>query len=322
MVRERGFEDDSPRIAALRRALAMAKAEEVDFHRRMKVTAASGAGGAVVIGAGGAGVGFLAGGAVGAAVGVLPALFTFGLSIPLGAAVGAGCGMATGGALGGTAGFAGAAAIGYNASAQQDPNGTLFKMRFEAACSSATYRAHCLTRWTAAQAFGANAALRRQLQRYVDPLGAQVAPILAAVKGNIRAIVRAALAKMVNFTSDKDVRAAAASALGGAAVLGAGAAATGLVAGGAIGAVVGLVPAVFTCGLSIPAFAVLGGSCGFATGTAMGGTTGAAAGAGGYCAYKRRSAICSSTRSLAQTALSSARRFHARLGDACAGKAV
>merc|ERR1712213_302196 len=57
----------------------------------------------------------LTGGAVGAAVGLLPALFTFGLSIPVGAVIGAGCGAAVGGAVGGTAGFTGAGAVGFGA---------------------------------------------------------------------------------------------------------------------------------------------------------------------------------------------------------------
>lgn len=82
--------------------------------RRLQVAAASGVGGAMVVGTGYAGVGFLAGGAVGVAAGVVPALFTFGLSIPVFGAIGAGCGAAFGGAVGGTVGFTGAGAIGYH----------------------------------------------------------------------------------------------------------------------------------------------------------------------------------------------------------------
>lgn len=310
VAREVRFEDTSPRIAALRRKLDQDKAEEIAFHRRMQVTAASGAGGAVVVGAGCAGVGFLAGGAVGTALGFLPALLTFGLSVPLGAALGAGCGMATGGALGGTAGFAGAAAIGYGASAQKDPNGSLLTMRLEAACSRITYRAAGFSRCAVAKVSGGFAALRGKVQPHVGALEAQVVSILGSTKAKIHAAAGAAWANMADFSSDKDVQVAAASACGGALVLGTGAAATGLVAGSAIGAAVGLVPAILTFGLSVPIGAFLGGSCGLATGTVVGGTTGAAAGAGGYCAYKRRSAICRSTRSLADTALTSARRFH------------
>jgi len=61
--------------------------------------------------AGGAG-GFMSGGALGAAVGLGGALFTFGLSIPIGAAVGSGAGLLTGTAVGGTAAYKISASIG------------------------------------------------------------------------------------------------------------------------------------------------------------------------------------------------------------------
>lgn len=83
-------------------------------HPKFQVTAASAAGGAAVAGAGGGAAGFVAGGAIGAAVGVLPALFTFGLSIPIGAAIGGGAGLCVGSATGATAGAVGGGATGYN----------------------------------------------------------------------------------------------------------------------------------------------------------------------------------------------------------------
>lgn len=86
-------------------------------------------------------------------------------------------------------------------------------------------------------------------------------------------------------------KAAIASAAGGAVVLGTGGGATGLATGGAVGAAVGLVPALFTFGLSVPLFAAVGGGCGLVVGTTVGGTTGAVAGAGGYCLFKRYAAL-------------------------------
>lgn len=86
---------------------------------RVQVAAASGAGGAVVVGTGGAGVGLLAGGTVGVALGIVPAVFTLGLSIPVFGAIGAGCGAAAGGAVGGAVGFTGAGTIGYHAYAKR-----------------------------------------------------------------------------------------------------------------------------------------------------------------------------------------------------------
>ena len=46
------------------------------------------AGGAAALGATGGATGLAAGSAVGAALGLVPAIFTFGLSIPVGAAIG------------------------------------------------------------------------------------------------------------------------------------------------------------------------------------------------------------------------------------------
>jgi hypothetical protein len=64
------------------------------------------AAGAVTLGAGGGATGFVAGGLVGAACAVPAAFFTFGLSIPVGAALGAGSGLCVGGSLGVAAGGA------------------------------------------------------------------------------------------------------------------------------------------------------------------------------------------------------------------------
>merc|ERR1719330_2170135 len=79
----------------------------------------AGAGGAVCVGAPAAGIGLFAGGLIGGAVGILPAIFTFGLSIPFGAVVGAGCGMVFTGATGATVGFAGGSAVGYGGYAKR-----------------------------------------------------------------------------------------------------------------------------------------------------------------------------------------------------------
>merc|ERR1719253_1233798 len=49
-----------------------------------------------------------------------------------------------------------------------------------------------------------------------------------------------------------------------------------------IGSAVGVVPALFTLGLSIPVGAVIGGTGGLCTGTLIGGTTGGAAGLTAY----------------------------------------
>lgn len=79
-----------------------------------KVTAASAAGGAVAVGVGGGCVGFVGGGLAGAACGVVPAIFTLGLSIPIGFLLGGGAGAVTGTAVGGSVGFVGGGTLGYS----------------------------------------------------------------------------------------------------------------------------------------------------------------------------------------------------------------
>ena len=60
-------------------------AQELAGDRRVQVSAVTAGAGAATLGTAGAATGMLAGGAAGALVGVVPALFTFGLSIPIGA---------------------------------------------------------------------------------------------------------------------------------------------------------------------------------------------------------------------------------------------
>mmetsp|Transcript_26550 Transcript_26550/g.88021 ORF Transcript_26550/g.88021 Transcript_26550/m.88021 type:complete len:698 (+) Transcript_26550:37-2130(+) len=90
-----------------------AKTVEIAANKKVQVTAASAVGGAATVGVGGGATGLLAGGLAGAAAGVIPAIFTFGLSIPLFAAVGGACGLAVGTAAGGVAGLVGGGAAGY-----------------------------------------------------------------------------------------------------------------------------------------------------------------------------------------------------------------
>merc|ERR1712137_285060 len=65
---------------------------------------------------------------------------------------------------------------------------------------------------------------------------------------------------------------------------------------GVAGGIVGIVPALFTFGLSIPVFAAVGGGAGLCVGTAVGGTTGAVGGgAVGYGVYGKRAEIAKAT---------------------------
>merc|ERR1740121_1183133 len=88
--------------------------------KSFQATAGSAVGGAVTMGAGGGATGLVAGGAAGALAGVPLALFTFGLSIPIGAVIGGGTGLVAGAATGATAGAVGGGAVGYGAYTKKD----------------------------------------------------------------------------------------------------------------------------------------------------------------------------------------------------------
>jgi hypothetical protein len=79
----------------------------------VKVTALSAASGAVTIGGGAGLMGMATGAGIGAAVGVVPAIFTFGLSIPVGAFMGGAFGLCAGTAVGGSVGLVGGGAVGH-----------------------------------------------------------------------------------------------------------------------------------------------------------------------------------------------------------------
>eukprot|EP00441_Pelagodinium_beii_P027901 CAMPEP_0197655006 /NCGR_PEP_ID=MMETSP1338-20131121/39192_1 /TAXON_ID=43686 ORGANISM="Pelagodinium beii, Strain RCC1491" /NCGR_SAMPLE_ID=MMETSP1338 /ASSEMBLY_ACC=CAM_ASM_000754 /LENGTH=330 /DNA_ID=CAMNT_0043230565 /DNA_START=39 /DNA_END=1031 /DNA_ORIENTATION=- len=115
-------------LTTARKTLDTTKSKAVKLGEKAKATAKDGqaqatvagaAGGAVVVGTGGAITGLTAGAAMGAAVGLVPAIFTFGLSIPIGAAIGGGAGLCTGAAAGATVGALGGGAAGQGAFAKR-----------------------------------------------------------------------------------------------------------------------------------------------------------------------------------------------------------
>lgn len=93
-----------------------AVAQDFAADNRVRASAAGAGAGACALGTAGAASGALLGGAAGAIVGLVPAVFTFGLSIPVCAFVGGSAGLCTGGAAGTTVGFTGgglAGCVGY-----------------------------------------------------------------------------------------------------------------------------------------------------------------------------------------------------------------
>jgi len=270
-------------------AIIRKKSTEDASGRCTQVVAASGLGGAVLVGAGGAGAGLLAGGAAGAAIGLVPALFTFGLSIPIGAVIGGTCGTVVGAATGGTVGLTGGSAIGYGVYKKRADLRTLI-LKAKVKMTGAFHFSKTKT--------GLYADLmKKKAVAFYNKTHTVLRAKASTAKAKLARTTQLAKAKATKMSTDKDVRAAAKAGAGGAVVLGAGGAAAGAATGGVIGGAIGLVPALFTFGLSIPFFAVIGGGCGLVAGSAMGGTTGAATGVGGYWVYLRREAIRDSIRS-------------------------
>jgi len=110
-----------------------------------RVTMVSAGAGALSLGATGGAAGLMTGGAVGALVSIPAALFTFGLSIPLGAAIGAGAGLCIGSTAGGATGLVSGGAAGYNAHKHKDQIGSKAKAyRDLAAASTSKLRAQVM----------------------------------------------------------------------------------------------------------------------------------------------------------------------------------
>lgn len=263
---------------------AKAKTMVVVKDKTFQVTAASATGGAVACGATGLTVGMVGGGAIGAAVGIIPALLTFGLSIPFGAVIGGGWGAVAGATTGGAVGAVGGGAAGYGAYTRRDKiaakgkeiYGKVLAVVTSAKTKSMQYKADTV----------------KLLQAKYATAKAKALATFGAAKAKTTEKAIAAKAKTVEIASNKTVQVTAASATGGAVVLGAGGAATGLATGGTIGAAIGFIPAIFTFGLSIPVGAAIGGGCGLVAGTVVGSTTGlAVGGATGYGAYTKREEI-------------------------------
>eukprot|EP00931_Biecheleriopsis_adriatica_P006380 TRINITY_DN107793_c0_g1_i1.p1 TRINITY_DN107793_c0_g1~~TRINITY_DN107793_c0_g1_i1.p1 ORF type:complete len:305 (+),score=66.50 TRINITY_DN107793_c0_g1_i1:28-915(+) len=109
----------------------------------------------------------------------------------------------------------------------------------------------------------------------------------------LRKVVKMLTCQAARFSEDSKLQFTSVAAAGGAVFGSAGGGALGLVAGSSFGALFGLVPALFTLGLSIPVGAFLGGGAGLCTGASAGGTIGLVGGGlAGWSTYDRRSEIC------------------------------
>jgi len=229
-----------------------------------------GLGGALCLGSMGAVVGSAVGGALGTALGVVPAFFTFGLSLPVGAVLGGVGGLCVGTAAAGSAGFVGGATSGSGVAYFRG------EIRF---------------------------AIIYVASKVYDVYDVLVVRPVTAVKTTTRR-VRGAVHSSVDYTrgkalavgeaiseaaADPCVQVSAAGAGIGAITLGTAGAASGAMLGGTAGMLVGLVPALFTFGLSVPIGVAVGGGAGLCMGGAAGTTVGfAGGGAMGCLGYKFR----------------------------------
>lgn len=97
-----------------------AATSEIASRKSVQATAASAVGGAMTLGGAGGATGLATGGVMGAVAGLPFALFTLGLSIPIGAAVGGGTGLVVGTAVGASTGALGGGAAGYGVYTKSD----------------------------------------------------------------------------------------------------------------------------------------------------------------------------------------------------------
>lgn len=201
-------------------------------------------GGALCVGSAGAVIGAAAGGTVGTAMGAVPALFTFGLSLPIGAVVGGSTGVCVGSAAGGSAGLLGGAVTGFVV---------------------AHYRVQIVN--------GATTVVLTVGNVY-DKLIIQPSIKVQSTAAFTKKHAKKAGSRAKAIASDRHIQSAAVGAAVGAASLGTAGAVGGTLAGGTTGALIGLVFAPFTFGLSIPMGAAVGGGTGCCVGGAAGTSTG------------------------------------------------
>jgi hypothetical protein len=253
------------------------------------------AGGAVAFGSVGGAFGCASGVVLGSAAGLVPALFTLGLSIPAGGVIGGVGGLFSGVLIGGsTGGVVGLASYKYRIQIKDgfmtvkvkafDIKGKA-KSQTLALCTSTHNRVH-------------------KVQVAVSEIAIKYAN---KVKENSLAAADITTTKASNtyaFATTTKVGVTVSSTAAGAVVGGTTIGAMGTVAGAAVG----VVPAIFTFGLSIPVGAMIG----MCAGTAIGGSVGAVSGGvAGYTGFTHGKAIKESVKGTLSAAGSKAETLKA-----------
>uniref|UniRef100_A0A7S4QA81 Uncharacterized protein n=1 Tax=Alexandrium monilatum TaxID=311494 RepID=A0A7S4QA81_9DINO len=236
------------------------------------------AGGTVTIGAVGGAFGLAVGTASGSAAGLVPAIFTFGLSIPVGGAIGGGVGLCAGAATGSGVG----AVAGYEA------------YRYRVEIGDGVVYVKTLAQDTAKQGKTKTLALvdctkskASEAVNVARTRADELAQRVLTCTGKAASCAREKVGIAADFATGTKTGVTCSAAAVGAVVGCVGGGASGSVAGG----VAGLAPALFTFGLSIP----IGAAVGMCLGAAAGGTAGAAGGGslglGGF-TYRKEIAEC------------------------------
>lgn len=253
-----------------------------------RTAAVSAGGGALALGTMGGASGLALGIVAGGMAGVVPAVLTFGLSIPVGAAVGGAVGLATGSATGASAGgVAGLAAYKYRAELE---HGVGYVK------STALDSVHALR----TQGTHVTEAARDHVVAVADLAQTEAHRALELVGG--------AAAKGLHLATG--TQASATSTCAGAGLV-AGSTVGGTV-GTVAGAAVGVVPAIFTFGLSIP----VGAAIGLCLGASCGGGAGAlGGGAIGYTGFAHREQIAQGVQAVRSKINASAETIKAKAFD-------
>jgi hypothetical protein len=222
----------------------------------------------VTFGTAGGAFGLASGVVVGSAAGVLPALFTFGLSIPAGGVVGGAGGLCGGTLIGATSGGIGGFAT-YK-----------YRLEIKNGMLRVSMKARDSVKNTREKTIMMLNVTKVKLHAQAGKLQDSATKLAKAVTASTKAKSSEAL----TFATTTRAGVTTSSAVAGAVV---GGTATGAV-GAAVGVAVGVVPALFTFGLSIPVCGVLG----LCAGSTVGGTVGATGGGlAGYVGFSHRKAI-------------------------------
>lgn len=231
-------------------------------------------GGAVTFGTAGGAFGLASGVVVGSAAGVLPALFTFGLSIPVGAVVGGAGGLCGGTLIGAISGGVG----GF----------TTYKYRLE--IKNGLLRVSMKARDSVKNTKEKTIVMLNVTKVKLHAQAGKLQDSAMKLAKVATASAKAKSSEAINFATTTRAGVTTSSAVAGAVL---GGTATGAF-GAAAGVAVGVVPALFTFGLSIPVCGVIG----LCAGSTIGGSVGAAGGGlAGYVGFAHRKAVAEGAQS-------------------------